>query len=149
MTLAERGQVSYQLAASKGLGVLSAAEGVEAEVTGLLTWMFCQASTPWLRATYSHVGSAKSPLQAQREGLTHDALGSVEGLDDGGDAREELQETNPEEELLHSSLLDGEVVKLHHGCASELNLEAGDGVEVLKSGWVSALGFIWVYKVQI
>jgi hypothetical protein len=38
---------------------------------------------------------------------TYDALRAVESLDDCGDAREELKEADPEEELLHSSLLDG------------------------------------------
>ena len=70
---------------------------------------------------------------------TYDALRAVESLDDCGDAREELKEADPEEELLHSSLLDGEVVELHHGCASELHLEARDGVDILKIGKVSPL----------
>jgi hypothetical protein len=62
---------------------------------------------------------------------TYDALRAVESLDDCGDAREELKEADPEEELLHSSLLDGKVVELHHGSATELLLEERESVQIL------------------
>ena len=76
-----------------------------------------------------------------RKLATHDALGAVEGLDDSGDAGKDLSETDPEEELLHSSLLDGKVVELHHGSASELLLEEGEGVEILQTDNLGQITF--------
>ena len=74
------------------------------------------------------VGAAVEGVKAEVAGL---AVRAVEGLDDGGDTRDDLKESEPDKELLHGALLDGRVVELHHGGGAELLLEAGEGVGVL------------------
>lgn len=64
---------------------------------------------------------------------TNGTLGSVEGLDDGGDAGECLEKADPEQKLLHGTLLDGEVVKLHHSSTTELTLKTGEFVQILNN----------------
>ena len=83
-------------------------------------------------------GARSDPLKVckdrvQVRDITIEYAGSTLYLDEGRNSGNELDEVDPERDLLQSALLDGKVVQLQSGSAIEDLVKARNGVKLLKN----------------